>query len=502
MVINEKEFYNKVLGCWMGKNAGGTIGAPMEWLRQVNNVSFYTHDLNGEPLPNDDLDIQLLWLVALEEKGIDINGRTLGEYWQTYITPFWAEYGAAKINMRSGLMPPLSGMANNVFKHSCGAYIRSEIWACIAPGAPDIAVKYAYEDAIIDHGDGEGVYAEMFAAALESAAFVEKDIDKLIDIALSYIPADCDCAKAVRLACELHRRGTPLLEARDEIIRQFKGGFYFGVSPEDVEKGLDGGRFGWEVPSNLALVIIGLKYGEGDFGKSLCMTVNCGEDTDCTAATVGAILGIINGFDYIPKKWIEPIGTSIKTACLNIGDLGNFGALIPKDVFNLSERTVNIAKQVTARNDCPVKISSGETDLSGLTKESLYRGKNANYILSHFGGPVYKFDFFNIYIDYKGNPYIKENETKKIAVTIENTYRIPERVNLRWHLPEDFSISPSRRASSYIIHHDNGGVVSFDFEIIAGERVENTNRLILEATVEGRSTCMLVPVVLIYNTAD
>ncbi|AUS97466.1 hypothetical protein CDQ84_06510 [Clostridium thermosuccinogenes] len=500
MIINEKEFYSKVLGCWMGKNAGGTLGAPMEWKRQVNNVTFYTQDMKGEPLPNDDLDIQLLWLVALEERGIDINGRTLGEYWQTYVTPFWAEYGAAKINMRSGLMPPLSGMANNVFKHSCGAYIRSEIWACIAPGAPDIAVKYAYEDAIIDHGDGEGVYAEMFAAALESAAFVEKDIDKLIDIALSYIPAECDCAKAVKLACELYAKGTPLLEARDEIIRQFKGGFYFSISEEDVAKGLDGGRFGWEVPSNLALVICGLKYGEGDFGKSLCMTVNCGEDTDCTAATVGAILGIINGYDYIPKEWIEPIGTGIKTACLNIGDLGNYGGLIPQDVFSLSDRIVNIAKQVTSKKDAPLKISSEKTDLSDLSKECLYAGKNAKYILSHFNGPVYKFDFFNIYIDYKGDPYIQENKSKSIRITIENTYRIPERVNLRWHLPQGFTISPSQRASAYIIHRDNGGSVTFDFEINAGDYVENINRLILEATVEGRSTCMLVPVVLIYNT--
>ena len=32
----------KVLGCWLGKNIGGTLGAPFEWRRQVNDVSFYT----------------------------------------------------------------------------------------------------------------------------------------------------------------------------------------------------------------------------------------------------------------------------------------------------------------------------------------------------------------------------------------------------------------------------------------------------------------------------
>jgi len=53
----------KSIGCWYGKNIGGTLGAPMKWKRQINDVSFYVQELNGEPLPNDDLDIQLLWLL-------------------------------------------------------------------------------------------------------------------------------------------------------------------------------------------------------------------------------------------------------------------------------------------------------------------------------------------------------------------------------------------------------------------------------------------------------
>jgi hypothetical protein len=108
----------------------------------------------------------LLNIYLAKIKGIDINARTLGEYWLLYITPHWAEYGNGKINMRSGLVPPLSGIENNPHKDSCGAFIRSEIWACIAPGCPEVAAKYAYEDAIVDHGNGEGMYAEVFCATI------------------------------------------------------------------------------------------------------------------------------------------------------------------------------------------------------------------------------------------------------------------------------------------------------------------------------------------------
>lgn len=164
-----------------------------------NQVTYYTHDLDGKPLPNDDLDIQILWLLALEDKGIHIDAKTMGEYFNEFMIFTHAEYGMAKTNLRTGFQPPVTGSFNNDFKDSCGSYIRAEIWACLFPGKPEKAAEYAFEDAIIDHGDGEGVYAEIFIAVMESAAFYIKDIRKLIEIGLSYIPEavhfgeDTDC---------------------------------------------------------------------------------------------------------------------------------------------------------------------------------------------------------------------------------------------------------------------------------------------------------------------
>ena len=164
-----------------------------------NQVTYYTHDLDGKPLPNDDLDIQILWLLALEDKGIHIDAKTMGEYFNEFMIFTHAEYGVAKTNLRTGFQPPVTGSFNNDFKDSCGSYIRAEIWACLFPGKPEKAAEYAFEDAIIDHGDGEGVYAEIFIAVMESAAFYIKDIRKLIEIGLSYIPEavhfgeDTDC---------------------------------------------------------------------------------------------------------------------------------------------------------------------------------------------------------------------------------------------------------------------------------------------------------------------
>lgn len=57
------EYRDRVRACWLGKNIGGTLGAPYEGWRDVFDISYYTHDLSKGVLPNDDLDFQLIWLL-------------------------------------------------------------------------------------------------------------------------------------------------------------------------------------------------------------------------------------------------------------------------------------------------------------------------------------------------------------------------------------------------------------------------------------------------------
>jgi len=499
MIINRSEYVDKVLGCWMGKNIGGTLGAPFEWHRQTNNVSFYTQELGGSPLPNDDLDIQLLWLIALEEQGVELDAKLLGEYWMLYVTPHWSEYGNAKSNMKAGLMPPLSGTVDNPFKDSCGSYIRSEIWACIAPGCPERAARYAYEDAVIDHGSGEGTYAEVFMAALESAAFVEKDLQKLIDIALSYIPAECGVARAVRHVRECRRQGMTWVQAREELLMHFRGELFSWarISPEDEAKGFREGKLGWDVPGNIGLTLVGLLYGEGDLERTVCIAVNCGEDTDCTAATAGAVLGILNGLSSLPARWIEPIGERIVTACLNLGELGSYGHQLPKDIRQLTERVERVAERVIDRFRLPVTIADGPTDIPDDIAVSLMARPEFLELYDCLRGPVYEFDFYRVYVDYGDGPTLRKNEPKTIRLLFENKYKISERLLINWYTPDQAQVLPDRRKSVFLPHGWYlGGRTEVEFQLEAAE-VQQVNRFVVEVTVDGRHTVMLVPIVLL-----
>ncbi len=494
MKLQTEAYRDKVLGCWMGKNIGGTLGEPFEWYRQINDVDFYTQDLQGEPLANDDLDIQLLWLIALEEQGLGLDSRQLAEYWMLYVTPHWAEYGNAKINMRAGMMPPLSGMINNDYKHSCGAFIRSEIWACLFPGAPWLAAKYAYEDAIIDHGDGEGVFAEIFTASLESAAFVEADLNTLIAIGLSYIPQDSGVAQAVKLVQDSYEEGVSWLEARDRLLTEYRGRCHFGrddrISERDKELGFASGRLGWDAPSNIGILVIGLLWGDGDFDQTLCTAVNCGEDTDCTAATLGSIWGIIHGMEAIPERWVEPIGRSIKTACLNLGELGHYGGQIPATVDELTDRIVAMASQAAMHYE-------GEMAMGA---HSLYAGSFVNQLYVNWGQPVFRFGFFDVAVEYSGGPYISAGQPKTVKLSIENRYKVQEIIQVRWYCPEGWTVWPSPISQVFVAQRGlQEHRRTVEFTIQAHEVPAPISRCAIECTVQGRHSVMLVPLVFHYQ---
>lgn len=79
MILQLNELRDKLAGCWTGKNVGGVLGAPFECKRMIPNVDFYVQDLTQGPPANDDLDLQIVWLAAVERYGRNVNASILGD---------------------------------------------------------------------------------------------------------------------------------------------------------------------------------------------------------------------------------------------------------------------------------------------------------------------------------------------------------------------------------------------------------------------------------------
>lgn len=182
MYITEQELRNKILGCWFGKNVGGTLGAPYEWRRQINNVTFYQDSVNGEPLPNDDLDIQLLWLIAMEQQGIGLSARDAGALLGgiRHAALGGIRHRQGEYETRADTAP--LGLPSQFIQRQLRQLYPQRDLGVRRAGTPALSAELMLRDSQIDHGGRtEGTYAAVFIAALESAAFVESDIRKLIE---------------------------------------------------------------------------------------------------------------------------------------------------------------------------------------------------------------------------------------------------------------------------------------------------------------------------------
>lgn len=505
MLMDIKTYKNKVRGCWLGKNIGGTLGAPFECIRGVYDIEFYTQDLTEGALPNDDLDLQLVWLNAAEKYGAGVNSEILGEYWLTYIIADWSEYGAGKNNMRNGIRPPLSGWYNNHNKNSCGAFIRSEIWACLAPGHPEIAVKYALEDASVDHSK-EGVYGEIFCAAIQSAAFCESDRMQLINIGLSYIPEDCGIAKAIKTVLNCYNSGMDWKQARKKVLQEVpcSFGMYNGYIDQEPETDVPMGEPGYDAPANVGIMVLGWMYGENDFGKSLCIAAGCCEDGDCTAATLGAILGIIHGADKLPEKWLKPIGDGIKTVSIDTTS----GLSVPKTITELSRRVCALMP-VFMGNFCDALADDGAKIILS-EKDSLFNAPERFGVFSYLDfkerldGEPMAMRMSNVLMDISVNFLnginICQEQGVKLKIRIKNNIRRQQWLQFRWFLPENWEVSTGREISLNLDQpHGGFGLAEFEAVITPVETDNAKYDIVLEISSQGRLGKLYIPVTLINS---
>ncbi|MHB8997890.1 MAG: ADP-ribosylglycohydrolase family protein [Armatimonadota bacterium] len=447
--ISREEYRDKVFACWLGKNIGGTLGMPYECNKAKQALTFYD-PLPQENAPNDDLDMQIVWLQMMRDNDVYPTLTQFSDYWIEHLSPYpWCEYGFCRRNFERGLRPPMSGAFENYFIDEMGSPIRSEIWACVAPGDPQLAAALSWNDAILDHAGGEGVYGEMFWAAIESAAFVISDPRVLIQIGLDMIPLWSRISRVVREVIWCRDNDICWDEARERVLKGF------------------GHDSPCHAPQNHGFTIMGWLYGE-DFGDKLCKAVNCGYDTDCSGATLGSVLGIIGGTAAIPAEWRDPIGDTIV--------LHKFTANLDcaKNVGELTDHTVEIAeKMLVERSD--VSSFGDSTVLPENALSLLSRNEKALLALTRDPlSTIITQDGYDLALHYNGEPVLRPGVEKIVGVSVRKDDR-PVAAAVQLTAPEGWSVEAL---------DDLLGQKRFK---LFGLTVPDHNDLIVTATAGGKS---------------
>ena len=405
MNLSWNEFCDKVYGCFMGKCIAGTIGAPYEGYKGIMDVE-YTPELFGqaqaqsETIPNDDLDLQVLWLDVIEKVGANFTSDDLAKAFYEKCPYAPGEYATFKRNYELGLKPPLTGsFNNNYYIEGMGAPIRAEIWACMAPGEPKLAAELAAKDACLDH-QGESVIAEQYIAALEALAFTTKsDIRILIVKALDYIDEKSKFYAMASKVIDLCSHSKDWKQILTLILRDYG-------HPDCTN-----------MFQNMGIILMALLLGAGNFITTVMLALNCGFDTDCTCATVGSIIGICEGAKNLNRKY-------------KFGD----------QKFALGVNTKRRSDRVL---DLAMDVAKAALLFADRNKKTLITGAPAGKmptIESKSSFPI------RLRIEYENNdPSIAPGESKQILIRLEPTMRIKVSGTVKFTAPSGFSVKPEEK---------------------------------------------------------
>lgn len=329
----------------LGKLIGVYLGRPFEgwWyddiMKKLGEINGYVHDRLGMPLivTDDDISGTFTFLRALPDYGNSrqLTAAQIGQTWLNYIIEYrtilwWGGLGnstehTAYIRLKNGIPAPRSGsieMNSQVVAEQIGAQIFIDGWGMVAPGDPELAAHLARQAGSVSH-DGEAIYDAQMIAAMEAQAYVESDINKLLDTGLSLIPKTSLTYRMINDIREWHAEFPDWHETRNQIVANY-GYDQYGGNCHTIP--------------NHALIIMSLLHGNDDFGRSLMMVNTSGWDTDCNSGNVGCILGIKNGLKTFENgyDWRGPVadrlylptadgGSAITDAVLQTYNVVNIG---------------------------------------------------------------------------------------------------------------------------------------------------------------------------------
>lgn len=256
---------------------------------------------------DDDTNYTTIGFAVVQKKGPDFTPLDVASFWCENV-PVMHTCTAERVayrNFLSFIVPPASATFRNPYREWIGAQIRADYFGYANPGNPEHAADWAWRDASISHIKN-GIYGEMWVAAMLATAYVETDWVKIIRAGLAQIPAQSRLTEDIEKILTLHANGASYDAAVEFVHQQW-----------DEKK-----SHHWcHTNSNAQIVALALLWGENDFEKTITRAVMPGFDTDCNGATAGSVWGIVHGVNALPAKWTKPLHDRVQTGVAGYHDV-------------------------------------------------------------------------------------------------------------------------------------------------------------------------------------
>ncbi len=297
---------DKIKGGWAGQTIGVTYGGPYEFhylgtmINDYQKISWPDGQVKRyfdlEPGLYDDIYMDLSFVDVIEKYGVDAPVDSFASAFANAPYPLWHANQTGRYNILNGMKAPASGYwKNNPHADDIDFQIESDFAGLMHPGMGNSAsVLCDKVGHIMNYG--EGYYGGVYVANMYSLAFVSDDINFIVSEALKSIPAKSKYRQCMEDVIKWHQQNpNDWKKSWFDIQRKWTEDI---ACPEGVFMPFD-----ISARVNSAYILMGLLYGQGDFGKTVEIATRCGQDADCNPSSAGGILGAMLGFDKIPDHW-------------------------------------------------------------------------------------------------------------------------------------------------------------------------------------------------------
>src|SRR6476659_3717496 len=208
--IDADTLEDKIRGGMLAQVIGNLNGLPHEF-KYINNpgkVEHFTPSLPNGAVTDDDTDIEWVYLREIARSGNNlIPPDRISALWKRHINRriFCANRYARDL-MDLGLEPPWTGNVglNPWSDFNISGQFICESFGLMAPAMPETAARLGlhYTRVAID---GEPAQATQLFTTMIATAFVETDVDKILDAGMSAVDPKCEIASVVTTVRKLCR---------------------------------------------------------------------------------------------------------------------------------------------------------------------------------------------------------------------------------------------------------------------------------------------------------
>jgi ADP-ribosylglycohydrolase len=370
ITMSKETLQDKIKGGWAGQTIGCTFGGPTEFkfrgtfILDYQPIPWYDGYMkwyyDNAPGLYDDIYMDLTFVDVFDKEGLDAPASSFAKAFANAGYMLWHANQAARYNILNGIMPPESGhWINNPHADDIDFQIEADFAGLMSPGmvntSAEICDKIGH---IMNYGDGW--YGGVYVAAMYALAFISDDVNYVVEEALKAIPEQSEYAQCMKDVIRWHK----------EYPTDWKSTWFNVQRKWAQDVGCPDGvfdSFDIDAKINSAWILVGLLYGEKDYGKTVSIAARCGDDSDCNPASAGGILGTMLGYKNLPAYWkmglaeVEPVDFKYTTISLN-------------DVYDMSFRH---ALEVIKRNNGSVKeneVTISTQDIKPVKLEIGFQG--------------------------------------------------------------------------------------------------------------------------------